>query len=244
MIAGATMTLTLSGVDLLSAFGPAMAISVLVAALVSLTFLPACLALFGRFVFWPHRLEVAAADQPPEAESPRGRGRFVGTAANHPILVVVFCLALAPRRGERAAPHGARQPDRPRAADDDPVEQRYDEATQDLGPAGRAVDAVIEREGAGSDAGALTSLQERIEAQPGRVGARPATGSLSYHRASSSPKTGGSARFLVVLEADPDGPVAPDILSGLEAQPPTMLEKSGLDGRPSASPATPRSTTN
>jgi len=36
MIAGATLTLTLAGVDFLSAFGPAMAISVLVAVLVAL----------------------------------------------------------------------------------------------------------------------------------------------------------------------------------------------------------------
>src|ERR1700761_4333671 len=88
MIAGATMTLSLSGVDFLSAFGPAMAISVLVAAVVSLTFLPACLAIFGRAVFWPHRIEALDPDEAGEdAEAPRARGRIVGLAARHPILV-------------------------------------------------------------------------------------------------------------------------------------------------------------
>jgi RND superfamily putative drug exporter len=232
MIAGATMTLALSGVDFLSAFGPAMAISVLVAALVSLTFLPACLALFGRFVFWPHRLEVASAAESPEAESPRARGRIVGTAANHPILVIVFCLVLllAGASGLRHLELG--NPIIRGLPTTTQSRQGYDEATQALGPGvvGPSM-LVIEGEGVGTDPAALTSLQERIEAQPGIASVLgPA------HRLAQLPpgifvsEDGGSARFLVVLEADPDGPVAPDLLSGLEAQLPTMLEKSGLEG--------------
>src|SRR6185503_17581268 len=93
MIAGATMTLTLSGVNFLSAFGPAMAISVLVAAAVSLTFIPACLAILGRFIFWPHRLEGGEDDPTGAADgSPRARGKVVGLAARHPVLVIVLCL--------------------------------------------------------------------------------------------------------------------------------------------------------
>jgi RND superfamily putative drug exporter len=232
MIAGATMTLALSGVDFLSAFGPAMAISVLVAALVSLTFLPACLALFGRFVFWPHRIEVAAADETPEAESPRARGRIVGTAANHPILVIVFCLVLllAGASGLRHLELG--NPIIRGLPTTTQSRQGYDEATQALGAGvvGSSM-LVIEGEGVGTNAAALTSLQGRIEAQPGVASVLgPA------HRLAQLPpgifvsENGGSGRFLVVLEADPDGPVAPDLLSGLEAQLPTMLEKSGLEG--------------
>src|SRR5215203_2834241 len=53
MIAGATLTLLLSGVPFLSAFGPGMAITVLVGAAVALTFVPAMLAIFGRLLLWP-----------------------------------------------------------------------------------------------------------------------------------------------------------------------------------------------
>jgi putative drug exporter of the RND superfamily len=232
MIAGATMTLALSGVDFLSAFGPAMAISVLVGAFVSLTFLPACLAVLGRFVFWPHRLEVSTDGDEPEAESPRARGRIVGTAANHPVLVIVFCLValLAGASGLRHLELG--NPIIRGLPTTTQSRQGYDEATQALGPGvvGPSM-LVIEGEGVGTDAGALTSLQERIEAQPGVASVLgPA------HRLAQLPpgifvsEDGGSARFLVVLEADPDGPVAPDLLSGLESQLPTMLEKSGLEG--------------
>jgi len=230
MIAGATMTLALSGVDFLSAFGPAMAISVLVAALVSLTFLPACLALFGRFVFWPHRLEVAAEEESPEAESPRARGRIVGLAADHPVLVIVFCLVLllAGASGLRHLELG--NPIIRGLPTTTQSRQGYDEATQALGPGvvGPSM-LVIEGDGVGTDAGALTSLQERIEAQPGIASVLgPA------HRLAQLPpgifvsEDASAARFLVVLEADPDGPVAPDILSGLEAQLPTMLQQSGF----------------
>jgi RND superfamily putative drug exporter len=232
MIAGATMTLAISGVDFLSAFGPAMAISVLVAAFVSLTFLPTCLALFGRFVFWPHKLEVAAAEEAPEAEGPRARGRIVGTAANHPILVIVFCLALllAAASGLRNLELG--NPIIRGLPTTTQSRQGYDEATQALGPGvvGPSM-LVIEGEGVGSDAAALTSLQERIEAQPGvasvlgparRLGQLPPGIFVS--------EDASAARFLVVLEADPDGPVAPDILSGLEAELPTMLQQSGFHG--------------
>jgi putative drug exporter of the RND superfamily len=230
MIAGATMTLALSGVDFLSAFGPAMAISVLVAAFVSLTFIPACLALFGRFIFWPHRLEVASAEESPEAAGPRARGRIVGTAANHPILVIVFCLVLllAGASGLRHLELG--NPIIRGLPTTTQSRQGYDEATQALGPGvvGPSM-LVIEGEGVGANAGALTSLQERIEAQPGVASVLgPARRLAGAPPGIFVSEDASAARFLVVLEADPDGPVAPDILSGLEAQLPTMLEQSGF----------------
>jgi RND superfamily putative drug exporter len=88
---------------------------------------------------------------------------------------------------------------------------------------------VIEGEGVGADANALTSLQERIEAEPGIASVLGPGRQL----AQSPPgifvsEDAGAARFLIVLEADPDGPVAPGILSGLEERLPTMLEQSGF----------------
>jgi RND superfamily putative drug exporter len=233
MIAGATMTLSLSGVDFLSAFGPAMAISVLVAALVSLTFLPACLAIFGRVVFWPHRLDVGRAEGPDrEAETPRARGRVVGLAARHPILVIAFCLVLllagasGLRELELGNPIIRGLPTRTQSR------QGYDEATQALGPGvvGPSM-LVIEGEGVGSDPTALTSLQKQIESRPGIASVigpgRPLARVPPGIFVSEDER---AARYLVVLEADPDGPVAPDILSELEGELPRMVEESGLEG--------------
>ena len=76
MIAGATLTLLISGVDLLAAFGPAMAIAVLVAAAVALTLVPAALAIFGRALLWPRRPKVATEEpaDPPRRSPARAVG--------------------------------------------------------------------------------------------------------------------------------------------------------------------------
>ena len=103
---------------------------------------------------------------------------------------------------------------------------------------------VVEGEGVG-DPAALSALQEGIEAQPG-IGAVVGPG----RRLRALPPgifvagSGDAARFLVVLEADPDGPVAPDILAGLDAKLPALLARSGMRGRASGSPGTRRSATN
>ena len=232
MIAGATMTLSLSGVDFLSAFGPAMAISVLVAAAVSLTFIPACLAIFGRFVFWPHRLEADEGDRAEAVdERPRARGRVVGLAARHPLIVTVLCVValLAGASGLRQLELG--NPIIRGLPDTTQSRQGYDEASAAFGP-GVVGPTMLVVEGAevGSDPAALSSLRERIEAEPGiasvvgpseRVGAAPPNVFVAAD--------GSAARYLIVLEADPDGPVAPNILADLESNLPTLLEQSGLE---------------
>jgi RND superfamily putative drug exporter len=208
-----------------------MAISVLVAALVSLTFLPACLAIFGRFVFWPHRIDAADGDAAAE-DAPRARGRVVGLAARHPIPVILVCVIalLAGASGllklELGNPIIRGLPTTTQSR------QGFDEATQALGPGvvGPSM-LVIEGDGVGTNATGLTSLRERIEAEPGIASVL----GPSRQVAQLPPNVfvagdGSAARYLVVLEADPDGPVAPDILADLEARLPTLLGQSGLRG--------------
>ncbi len=231
MIAGATMTLALSGVDFLSAFGPAMAISVLVAALVSLTFLPACLAIFGRAIFWPHRIEVADTDAGTGGEdgSPT-RGRVVGFAARHPLLTISFCLVLllACASGLRELELG--NPIIRGLPTTTQSRQGYDEATQALGPGvvGPTM-LVVEGDGVGTDSAGLAALREGIRDQPGIASVLgPSQRLAGLPPGVFVSADGSAARYLVVLEADPDGPAAPGILAALEAKLPTLIERSGL----------------
>ncbi len=76
-VVGASAALIVARLGFFQAFGPGTAIAIFVALLVSTTFLPACLAIVGRAVFWPSR---PGADVPPEhaaeeapAERPPGR---------------------------------------------------------------------------------------------------------------------------------------------------------------------------
>ena len=96
VVAGATVAvgtaaLAVASIGYLRAFGPALAIAVLVAMAVSATFVPAMLAVAGRLIFWPARL-APPADGVPAAE-PRRR-RSVRLAVRHPVVAGLVVLAL------------------------------------------------------------------------------------------------------------------------------------------------------
>jgi RND superfamily putative drug exporter len=231
MIAGATMTLSLSGVAFLSAFGPAMAISVLVGAAVSLTFIPACLAIFGRFVLWPHRLDPVDEDEDgAEAGTGGARGRVVGFAARHPLLVGGLCVValLAGASGLRKLELG--NPIIRGLPDTSTVKQAYNGAAAAFGPGvlGPTM-LVVEGPGVGEELGALSNLQGRLEDQPGIAGVLgPAQQPIAEPKGPFLAPDGSAARFALVLDADPDGPVAPEILERLESRLPVLIPESGL----------------
>lgn len=246
MIAGATLTLSLSGVDFLSAFGPAMAISVLVAALVSLTFIPACLAIFGRFVFWPHRLEVTDGDGGADVEeSSKARGRVVALGARHPILVTLVCLAalLAAASGLRKLELG--NPILRGLPTTTQTRQGYDEASQAFGPGvlGPTM-LVIEGDEVGTDPSALASLQRRIEAEPGIssvVGPTqqvPAAPGVFVAATAAPPGTWSSSKPIPTARSLPKSSRASKNVCR------RSWRGAACTARASASPATPRSVTN
>ena len=53
-VAAGTATLYVASLQFIRSFGPALALTVLVALIVAITFLPAVLGIFGRLVYWPH----------------------------------------------------------------------------------------------------------------------------------------------------------------------------------------------
>lgn len=231
MIAGATMTLSLAGVKFLSAFGPAMAISVLVGAAVALTFVPACLAIFGRALFWPHRIAVrdkgAAA---PDSGAAGARGRVVGLAARHPLLVAGLSIAslLAAATGLRHLELG--NPIIRGLPDSSDVKQGYNTAGAAFGPGvlGPTM-LVLEGPGVGERVAQLSSFQDslgQVEGVTGVLG--PAQQPVSGPRGIFLAANGNAARFILILDADPNGPVAPGILANLESKLPSLLARAGL----------------
>ena len=121
MIAGATLTLLLSGVRFLSAFGPSMAVAVIVSALVAMTLVPAALAIFGRALLWPRGLAKRSAEEARRASRrPRARPRRPGAPARRRRPASGADRARLRRRPaggrERIAQPGAGQPGDARAA--------------------------------------------------------------------------------------------------------------------------------
>lgn len=238
MIAGATLTLLLSGVRFLSAFGPSMAVAVIISALVAMTLVPAALAIFGRVLLWPRGLGQQSSkggDKWGEKDTSEGsgaRGHLLGVAVRLPVLTVMLCAAvlLAAASGLRHLElgnpviRGLPETSEPR--------QGYDAAVAGIGPGvlGPTM-LVLEGSGIAKREAELASLQVSLEEDPLVVGVLgPADQPLPRRSGVMLAPNGNAARYVLALDGDPDGAAATESLSQLEAELPGMLERSGLQG--------------
>ncbi len=231
MIAGATLTLLISGVHLLASFGPAMAIAVGVAALVALTLVPAALAIFGRALLWPRGVGNVETSEGENAGERRGvRGRLLAGAVRFPVLTSVFCIALLLVAASGLVRLELGNPVMRGLPPTNEVRQGYDIAAAGLGPGvlGPTM-VVVEGEGVGAETGRLAALETAISEREGVNGvlgpaAEPVAGEPGLMVASG----GGAARYIVVLDGDPDGAGASADLTGLEGELPTLARQAGL----------------
>jgi RND superfamily putative drug exporter len=226
MIAGATLTLLVSGVQFLSAFGPGNSVAVLTGAAVALTFVPATIAIFGRTLLWPGRTHEEA--EPAAGEG--ARGRIVGVAASHPAIVATLCVLvlLAAASGIRDLALG--NPVIRGLPDGNSVHRGYDTAAASFGPGATGPSAlVVEGEGIGKERNGLTALQTGLAEQDGVSAVLgPAQQPLPQRGGAVIAPSGDAARFLVVLDADPNGTDAIGTLEELESRLPELLRASGL----------------
>jgi RND superfamily putative drug exporter len=239
MIAGAMLTLLLSGVRFLAAFGPAMAVAVLIGALVAMTFVPAVLAILGRALLWPGSR--AARGEPPADERPAEarrapRGRLIGLAARHPLpIALIGLVALA------AAASGLRLLELGNSVvsglpASTSAHRGYEQVRGSIGPgAVGPTMLVVEGEGVAARSEELAALQAELRRQPGVdgvIGPRQELPGGPYG-AFLSPD-GDAARYAVVFDSDPDGAGAMSSLEALEDQLPSLLSRSGLAGAAAA----------
>jgi RND superfamily putative drug exporter len=238
MIAGATLTLLLSGVRFLSAFGPSMAVAVIVSALVAMTLVPAALAIFGRALLWPRGadgLEASKRDpeeKKDEVEGAGARGLLLGIAVRVPILTAIVCIAalLAAASGLRHLELG--NPVMRGLPTTSEPRQGYDAAAASIGAGVLGPTMLVLKEpGIAEREEKLVSLQARLEGESGVAGVLgPADQPVPSRAGVMLAPDGGAARYVLALEGDPDGARAIDALSRVEADLPTMLEGSGLAG--------------
>jgi RND superfamily putative drug exporter len=235
MIAGAMLTLLLSGVRFLAAFGPALAIAVTVGALVALTLVPAVLAIAGRLLLWPGsraaRESAAKPESAGEPAAPSGRGRLIAAAARHPLIVALLCLVLlgAAASGLRLLQLG--NPVISGLPDSTSSRRGYELVSENIGPgAVGPTMLVVEGGGIANKPGQLATLQSRLEGEPGVdgvIGPRQEPPGTSRFGAFLAP-SGNAARYALVLDSDPDGAGAIATLADLEGRLPTLLAQSGL----------------
>ncbi len=237
-VVGASAALLVARLGFFQAFGPGTAIAIFVALLVSTTFLPACLALVGRAVFWPSR---PGPEVPPEqaAEEARAEGTsrpvrrgLVGLATRRPGLVtagtLLFLLACA--SGVLRTEVGNTMI-RGLPPEND-ARRAYVAATWGFAP-GAISPTVLLVEGPGITRRRedLEELQERIEDLPGVaqvVGPRQQP--LERNLGAVYSRSRNAVRFLVVFDADPLGARAIALLRNLKDRFPALLARSELAG--------------
>jgi len=231
MIAGATLTLLISGMSFLAAFGPAMAVAVVVAAAVAMTLVPAVLAIFGRVLLWPRQPSIQGADRAGGAPGRSGfRGALIGAAVRFPVLTTILCLLLLGACASGIGKLALGNPIIRGLPETTSPRKGYELTATGLGPGvlGPTM-LVVEEKGIVSQTGELSSLESSLAEQDGVAGVvGPGTQRLPGGSGVLLAPNGNAARYVLVLDGDPDGARASEALSSLEERLPALLERSGL----------------
>ncbi|MCO1660909.1 MMPL family transporter [Pseudonocardia humida] len=241
-VAAGVATLAVAESPLFQAFGPGLAITVLVGLVVSTTLVPALMAILGRWAFWPSVRPDATPTDPTDPVDLPERGaarnvvpsRFLRLLGRRPIAAAVVGGVLAllvaaslPLFGLRTAvsPVDALPPD-------EPVRQAAEAAAAGFAPGIIAPTAlVVSRPGITGDRERLAELERLLDAQPGVAGVLgPRDQPLPIELGLFLAPDGGAARFLVVLDSDPLGAQAIDDLRALRDRMPGLLAEAGLPG--------------
>ncbi len=235
-VTAAAASLVVAQLGFFQAFGPGMALSLLVGLLVAITFVPALLSIGGRWLFWPRRpgVEVpageAAEETPTERSGRPARHRAVELAAARPVATIAVCGAVLLAAASGLAQVELGNPLIRGLPPDSPPREAYVQASYGFAPGILSPTViVVEGRGIASERSALAALGRLLEEQPGVaevVGPGDQPSSRVFGGVLS--KTGDAARYFVVLNADPLGAKAIATLSRLRAKMPRLLPGAGL----------------
>ncbi|MDQ4072441.1 MAG: MMPL family transporter, partial [Actinomycetota bacterium] len=237
-VVGATASLAVAKLGFFQAFGPGMAMAILVGLAVSTTFVPALLAIGGRWLFWPRRpgveapAEETAEETPTEREDRPGRSWAVSLATRRPLPVALGCVALLAVCSLGLMRLDLGNPLIRGLPADSPARKAYAAASQGFTPGVLSPTVLIlEGEGVTRRRASLAALQRLLEAQPGVAEvAGPADQPTRRPFGAALSQTGDAARFFVVFNDDPLGARAIDSLSTLRRRLPLLKRVAGLSG--------------
>ena len=230
-VAAASGALLVAELGFFQAFGPGMAMAILVALAVATTLIPAALAIGGRAIFWPR-----APTQEPRALPRLGLARLsraaLRAASGRPVLVTLGCSVLL-----LGAASGLLRLDlgNPlvRGLPADAEERRaYGQAARGFAPGVLSPTViVVAREELAARRPALARLQRLLGRQPGVaevVGPRDQP--FASRLGAAVARSGDAARFFLVLGNDPLGGNAIADLRRLERRLPHLLAEAGIPG--------------
>jgi putative drug exporter of the RND superfamily len=208
------------------AFGPVLSLSVLTAVVVSVTLLPALLAIFGRVLFWPSRPRARATSRAARAAARVLTVRVVALVLGGACVVGLAVLATGVDRLRLGVSFVAALP-----ADSEPHAAARAAASGFAPGIVAPTELLLQGSDIGRDPQKLTRLGRELEQQPGVAGVlSPSALPDEVVRGALVTRNGDAARFLVILDHDPLGATAISDLDHLSATMPAMLERVGLEG--------------
>jgi putative drug exporter of the RND superfamily len=228
IVAVGSGSLVIGNLGFFKAFGPGMAITVLITLAVTITLVPAVIGIFGRVLFWPGLREV----EPREPGRVRHwTGRFLTTRLVAALLVgasvVVLGIAAAESRSTALGLTLLRGL---------PASNEVHRATTaaDAGFAPGIVaptEILLRGSGLGAQRDALGSFQRALAGEPGvagvvGIGQQPP----QVHQPLFVNGAGDAARFALILSRDPLGSDGIRAVRRLEDRMPALLDRSGLRG--------------
>lgn len=224
LVSGGVATLRVANLGFLQALGPAMAITVLVGMLVSITFVPALMSLLGGRLFWPgHRLTGVRAQT-----VERRLLRFV-LSRRRALLIVLGVVVLL--GGLATGLRDTRLGLNPISALTDQPAKQADKAASAGFTAGIIAPTELIVQGDASDLtterlgrfGRLLKAEPHVAAAIG-PGLSPLANRFRIFRTSD----GRAVRFLVVLDENPFGAGAISALRRIERDTSALLDRAGL----------------
>ena len=226
IVAGGTASLVAGELEFFRAFGPGMALTVLVSLGIAITLVPALMAILGQRIFWPRRSSREWA--------PGRAGRLAYFATARPaafaiafvagVALVVACKGLLDTNLGITQIQGLPESSQQRRA--------QDAAAQGFAP-GILSPTVVLLEGVGgtADLPGLARLQRALERESGIATAiGPATPAARDIPGFVLAENDAAARYLLVLDDEPQGGPAVDTVERLRERLPALTEKAGLSG--------------
>jgi putative drug exporter of the RND superfamily len=244
IVAAATASLAVARTELLRAFGPGLALTVLIAVVVSMTLGPALMAIFGGLLFRPvparlRRLGVSRREGMATASHQASRWnlgvRSARFAAARPmaLLIVAACAIalLAAASGVRSVPLGSPLiGELPPAS---PAARAATAAGDGFAPGVLSPTEILAiGSGVTRQTAALARLQHELASQPG-VAELAGPASLPNTAGPLNPMlaaSGGAARFVVVEQTDPLDATAIRAVRTLQGDLPALARSAGLTG--------------
>ncbi|OLT05639.1 hypothetical protein BJF90_00995 [Pseudonocardia sp. CNS-004] len=231
-VAAGVATLAVAESALFRAFGPGLALTVLVGLAVSTTVVPALMALLGRFAFWPRPGAVPGPAAGPRHGPVTARVlRMVRSRRRAAVItasgVALLALASVPLAGLRASvsPIAALPPD-------DLVRVAAEGAAEGFAPGIIAPTALVVADpGITGRTAQVAELERLLAALPPVAGVLgPSDQPIPEELGLFSAPGGNAVRFLVVLDEDPLSAAGIDALRDVRNRMPGLLTAVGMAG--------------